>query len=149
MAYEYKLTQRVEFSHTDMAGIVHFTNFFRYMESTEHAFYRSLGFSVHGEHDSQTIGFPRVQASCHFSAPLCFEDRVETHLLVREIKAKSIAYDFVFRKLDGERSEEVARGQLTIVCVVNPRPSGPMRAVAIPQTIRQQLEVAPAELLQA
>ena len=31
---------------TDMAGIVHFSNFFRYMERVEHAFFRSLGFSI-------------------------------------------------------------------------------------------------------
>ena len=36
----------VEFSETDMAGIVHYSNFFRYMESAEHAFFRALGFSV-------------------------------------------------------------------------------------------------------
>ena len=40
-------TQRfVEFSDTDMAGIAHFSAFFRYMESAEHALLRSLGLSV-------------------------------------------------------------------------------------------------------
>jgi len=42
MAYEFKLVRRVEFNETDAAGIVHFSNFFRYMESVEHAFFRSL-----------------------------------------------------------------------------------------------------------
>ena len=32
MPYEFKAVRRVEFSETDMAGIVHFSNFFRYME---------------------------------------------------------------------------------------------------------------------
>ena len=36
--------RRVEFSDTDMAGIVHFANFYRYMEQAEHDFFRSLGF---------------------------------------------------------------------------------------------------------
>jgi len=44
MAYEFKVVRRVEFSDTDMAGIVHYSNFFRYMETAEHAFFRSLGF---------------------------------------------------------------------------------------------------------
>ena len=43
MPYEFKLTRRIEFAETDMAGIVHFSNFFRMMEATEHAFFRSLG----------------------------------------------------------------------------------------------------------
>ena len=50
MPYEFKLTRRIEFAETDMAGIVHFANFYRMMEVTEHAFFRSLGFSLHG-HD--------------------------------------------------------------------------------------------------
>ena len=33
MAYEFKVQRRVEFSETDMAGIVHYANFFRYMET--------------------------------------------------------------------------------------------------------------------
>ena len=46
MPYEFKLTRRVEFAETDMAGIVHFANFFRMMEAAEHAFFRSVGFSI-------------------------------------------------------------------------------------------------------
>ena len=46
MSYEFQITRRVEFSETDLAGIMHFSNFFRFMESAEHAFFRSLGFSV-------------------------------------------------------------------------------------------------------
>ena len=53
--FEFKLTRRIEFAETDMAGIVHFANFFRMMEATEHAFFRSLGFfhprSGSGRHD--------------------------------------------------------------------------------------------------
>ena len=72
MAYEFKLIRRIEFSETDMAGIVHFSNFFRMMESAEHAFFRSLGFSVHPE--GGTTGWPRVSATCDYLRPLRFED---------------------------------------------------------------------------
>ena len=37
----FRTTRRVEFGDTDMAGIVHFANFFRYMESAETEFLRS------------------------------------------------------------------------------------------------------------
>ena len=47
MPYEFKMTRLVEFAETDMAGIMHFANYFRYMEVVEHAFFRSLGLSVH------------------------------------------------------------------------------------------------------
>ena len=47
VAYEFKIVREVEFSDTDMAGIMHFSNFFRFMEAAEHAFFRSLGLSIH------------------------------------------------------------------------------------------------------
>jgi len=46
MPYEFKLTRRVEFAETDMAGIMHYSNYFRFMETAEHAFFRSLGLSI-------------------------------------------------------------------------------------------------------
>ena len=82
MAYEFKIVQRVEFSDTDMAGIVHYANFFRYMDAAEHAFFRSLGFSIWTQGTEPPVGWPRVQAQCDFKHPLRFEDEVEVHLLV-------------------------------------------------------------------
>ena len=98
MAYEFKATRRVEFSDTDMAGIMHYSNFFRFMEIVEHAFYRSLGFSVSMPGTEPRLGWPRVHASCDFRKPVRFEDEIEVHLLVREKKTKAITYEIRFRK---------------------------------------------------
>ena len=46
MAYEFKFVRIVEFSETDMAGIVHFSNYCKYMEAAEHRFFRSIGYSI-------------------------------------------------------------------------------------------------------
>src|SRR5687767_4366053 len=99
-----------------MAGIVHFATFFRYMEAVEHEFFRSLGLSIHTKLDGRTITFPRVHADCDFSAPLRFEDVVELHLLVREVRSKAIVFDFILTKVGGDGAE-VARGSITTVCV--------------------------------
>ena len=144
MPYEFKTIQVVEFADTDMAGIVHFANFFRYMEVTEHAFLRSLGLSVHMRDGERTLGMPRVSASCDFTQPLRFEDRVEVHLRVREKKRKSVTYDFVFRKLNGTPAVEVARGSLTVVCVVIDEHRGTLKAAPLPEAFDRQVEVAPA-----
>ena len=147
MAYEFKLVRQVEFSDTDMAGIMHFTNFFRYMEAAEHAFFRSLGFSIHTTGFAEPIGWPRVHAHCDFRYPLRFEDEVEIWLRVREKKSKSIVYSFVFRKLNEEPVREVARGTLAVACVRRDQPGGKMTGVPIPQAIADRIEVAPKELL--
>ena len=150
MAYEFKAQRRVEFSETDMAGIMHYSNFFRFMETAEHAFFRSLGFSIAPRQFADgpaKVGWPRVHASCDYHKPLRFEDVVEIQLLVAEIKSKSITYLFRFRKMGGTTSEEVARGKLTIVCVAFDEGTGNMKAAAIPPEVARQITVAPAELL--
>jgi acyl-CoA thioester hydrolase len=64
MAHRFTCTERVQFSDTDMAGIVHFSNFFRYMERVEHGFFRSLGFSIVDPpvEGAERVGWPRVHA---------------------------------------------------------------------------------------
>lgn len=146
MPYEFKAQRRVEFSDTDMAGIMHYSNFFRFMETAEHGFYRSLGFSVVEPNIDPRVGWPRVHAECDYRKPLRFEDLVEIHLLVTEKRAKSLSFQFRFRKLNGNASEEVARGALTIVCVAHAA-DGTMKAVPIPETIAEKIQVAAADSL--
>jgi acyl-CoA thioester hydrolase len=144
MAYEFKITRRVEFSETDMAGIMHFSNFFRFMEAAEHAFFRSLGFSIHTA--GSELGWPRVHAACDFKHPLRFEDVVEICLFVREKREKSIVYTFIFRKLNERPAREVARGTLAVACAKCSKPGGKMTGIPIPKAIADKIEVAPGEL---
>ena len=145
MACEFRMVHRVEFADTDMAGIIHFASYFRYMEVTEHAFFRSLGFSIHTRTPEFEVGWPRVRVSCDFKRPLRFEDEVEVHLRVREKREKALTYDFIFRQVNGEPALEVARGSFTVVCVAVDPETGQMRAVPIPEAIGQQIEEAPEE----
>ncbi len=146
MPYEFKAVRRVEFSETDMAGIVHYSNFFRYMETAEHAFFRSLGFSIVTHQVDPPVGWPRVHASCDYKQPLRFEDEVEIHMLVAEKRSKSLSYIFKFRKLNSPHPAEIARGKLTVVCVMRDE-HGKMGATNIPANIADLIEVAPPELL--
>jgi acyl-CoA thioester hydrolase len=147
MAYEQRIRRRVEFSDTDMAGIVHYSNYFRYMEAAEHEFFRSLGFSVVTRQVDPPVGWPRVHAGCDFQQPLRFEDEFEVHMLVSGKQSKSLNYQFRIRKLNGPAPVEVARGSLTVVCVTHQ--GGAMKAAVIPREIAARIEVAPAEVLQA
>jgi acyl-CoA thioester hydrolase len=145
MPSEFRMIHRVEFADTDMAGIIHFASYFRYMEVTEHAFFRSLGFSINTRTPEFHIGWPRVHVSCDFKRPLRFEDEVEVLLRVREKREKSLTYDFIFRQVNGEPGTEVARGSLTVVCVAIDPETDQMKAVPIPEAIARQIEVAPEE----
>jgi YbgC/YbaW family acyl-CoA thioester hydrolase len=147
MPYEQRIRRRVEFSDTDMAGIVHYSNFFRYMEAAEHEFFRSLGFSIVTRHLNPPLGWPRVRAECVYRQPLLFEDEFEVHMLVAAKQTKSLSYQFRIRKLNVAPAVEVARGSLTVVCVTHH--GGAMKAAAIPHDIAARIEVAPTELLNA
>lgn len=146
MACKFTVTRRVEFPETDISGTVHFSNFYRYMESAEHAFFRSLGLSIH-DPTPGAVKWPRVRVSCDITGSLRFEDEIDIQLLVRERRARSIVYEFVVRKMNGPSPSEVARGGLTVACVQKDAETGTMRAVPIPDAIVRLIEPAPAELL--
>lgn len=143
----------MEFADTDMAGIVHFANFFRFMETTEHSFCRSLGYRLHNQENGRMSGFARVHAECDYSRPLHYQDEVEIQLLVEKIGGRSLRYRFVFRRTESEQgpcspAEIVARGALTVVCVARDDGDERMHTADLPVGLVARLEVAPPELLE-
>lgn len=145
-AFEFRATRRVEFNETDLAGIVHFSNFFRYMETVEGAFYRSFGQSVLLRGAEEPLGLPRVHADCDYLRPLRFEDLVEMHLLVKEKREKTVTYQIRFWRIEPGPPEEVAVGHVTVVCVGR-APGGALRSRPFPADFAAHLETAPASAL--
>src|SRR5438132_2546861 len=122
-----------------MVVSMHYSNFFRFMETAGHGLYRSLGFSVVMPETDPRLVWPRVHAECDYMKPLRFEDLVEVHLLVKEKKRKTLSYLFRFNRLNPDPVEEVARGALTVVCVTH-RAGMKMSAVTIPPMIADRIE---------
>ncbi|HXE55309.1 MAG TPA: thioesterase family protein [Tepidisphaeraceae bacterium] len=133
MLPEFSLTRRVQFSETDMAGIMHFSNFFKMMEEVEHAFFRSVGLSVSMQHDDIHIGWPRVSAACEFFGPVKFEDEVELKMRVTRVGEKSFSYEVDFL-VGGMR---MALGKTTSVCCALDQAG--MKSIAIPEALRTKL----------
>jgi YbgC/YbaW family acyl-CoA thioester hydrolase len=135
MAEPFRTTRRVEFVDTDMAGIVHFSNFFRWMESAEVEFLRARGLSVKLPWEGQVLGFPRVSASCDYLRPARFQDVLDIAVRVERIGRKSVTYAFEF-SLDGA---VIARGRVSSVCC-RVRPGHDIESVPIPAALRAVLE---------
>ena len=131
----FRTTRRVEFADTDMAGIAHFANFFRWMEAAEVDFLASRGLNVALRWDGRPVGFPRVSASCDFARPVTFMDEVEIAVRAERIGAKSVTYAFEFSK----GGEPVARGRITSVCCLV-RPDHGIEAIEIPPALRAKLQ---------
>jgi len=139
MPSEFSLQRTVEFAETDMAGIMHFANFFRWMESCETAFYRSLGLPLISFMPGQVVGWPRVNVSCTYRVPLRFNDAVEVKLFVKKIGTRSVTYVFQFRK----EGALAAQGEVTAVCV-GAGEKGSLVSQPIPADIRAKLQEAAA-----
>jgi YbgC/YbaW family acyl-CoA thioester hydrolase len=130
----FRTTRRIEFVDTDMAGIVHFSNFFRFMEAAEVSFLQVLGLSVRMEWEGQAIGFPRVAAACDFLRPVRFEDVVDIAVIVDNVGRKSVAYSFEF----SHAGHAVARGKVT-TCCCRVLSGHRLEAIEIPEAIRGKL----------
>ena len=136
----YTTTRRVEFAESDMAGIMHFSNFYRWMETVEHEFFRSLGLSIHMQVNGQSIGWPRLEASCKFKSPLKFEETATIHLDIKEITDKTVTYRFDIEKDGNEGIIRIAKGRMTTVCATLEPETGKLSAIPIPRAIREKLD---------
>ena len=129
MKEEFEWSRLIEFYETDLAGIAHFSNFYRWMESAEHAFLRERGVALH----EGGMGWPRVNASADFKKPIRFGDFIRVRVSILEIRTRSVRYGFEFRA--NESDEVHAKGEMTSVCV----DLATMKAVEIPGQVRDCL----------
>jgi 4-hydroxybenzoyl-CoA thioesterase/acyl-CoA thioester hydrolase len=130
----FRTSRLVEFADTDMAGIMHFSSFFRYMEAAEHELLRSLGFSVYSEIDGDVVSFPRVAAACEFHSPARCEDVLDIDVAVKRVGTKSVTYRFAF----SQKGRDVATGEMTSVCCRVPHGEPPV-SIPIPDPIAEKL----------
>ena len=95
-----------------MAGIVHFSVFFTYMEEAEHEFLRSIGLGVFTEIEEHQVSWPRVAASCNYKSAIKFENELDIRLTISRIGEKSVSYD---HQIYCDETL-VADGRVTAVC---------------------------------
>lgn len=129
-------TRRVEFGDTDMAGIMHFANFFRFMEAAETDFLIARGLSVSWHNSGGKFGFPRVSVSCDYQRPARFADILTIAVTLEKLGRKSVSYRFDF---SNARGEALATGRITAVfcCTTD---ANKLESAEIPAEIRAKLE---------
>jgi len=100
-------TFRVRWVDTDVAGVMHFTNYLRYFEACEEEFYRSIGLAFNTVRTKYGITFPRIEAHCIYRAPCRFDDCFDVEMRMREVSEKTITWDFrAIRQVDGNVAAE-------------------------------------------
>ena len=134
MATGFHYSRRVQFSETDLAGIAHFSAYFRFMEEAEHALWRAAGLSIGAA--EKTGGWPRVSAAFDYKSPLRFEDEFDVVVSIAEMTRRSIRYGFtIFRG-----NVLVGTGTMTAVCTK--KENGQLQAIDLPTEVVEGLRAA-------
>jgi acyl-CoA thioester hydrolase len=121
----FKRSFRVHWVDTDVAGIMHFTNYLRYFEACEEEFYGAISLPFNDVRVKYGVIFPRVEVHCQYKAPCRFDDFFDVIMRVREVAEKTITYDFqAIRQHDGKLAAE---GYIKCIAV-----NSEWKAVALP-----------------
>lgn len=131
----FRYPRQVQFAETDMAGIAHFSTFFRYMEEAEHALWRAAGLTIAAP--GETTGWPRVATTFDFKAPLRFQDEFVVEVRVGAATRRTLLYEFTLRK-DGR---VIGSGTIT-TAYVSKMPGEPMKALDLPGEVVDRLRQA-------
>lgn len=130
----FRYSRQVKFYETDLAGVVHFSNYFRYMEEAEHALWRAAGLTV--DRAGADLGWPRVSATFDYKRPLFFEDQFVIVVRIHAVTARTIQYTFTILR----EEKTIGSGSMTTACAL--RQPDTMRAIEIPDGIVPRLKAA-------
>ena len=125
----FRYLRRVQFAETDLAGIVHFSWYFRYMEEAEHALWRAAGLSVAAD----GLHWPRVAAHCEYKSPLRFEDEIEVTVRAG-FGRRRMDYQFIISR----GGVTACTGTMASVCA-RFNESGVFKTVEVPPDILDRL----------
>ena len=132
---EFRYRRRVQFAETDMAGIVHFSWYFRYMEEAEHALWRAAGLSIapaeptsagpawRRRSTTRARCASRTSSTWACGSPRCRAERSSTGFTLRR------------------ETTVLGHGLLTAACVTR-APDGALTAIEVPAGILDRLRGA-------
>jgi acyl-CoA thioester hydrolase len=126
----FRFQTRIRFIDTDASGRIHYTAMFRYFESAEIEFMRTLGL-VYRERE---FTFPRVHVECDFRLALQHDDLIDIEVCLAKLGRSSVRMEFRTLR-DGEVA---ATGAVVVACVGR----NTQRAIPVPAWLRRKLEGA-------
>ena len=129
-AEPFRFKVRIRFIDTDASGRIHYTAMFRYFESAEIEFMRTLDIS----YIRTDYAFPRVHVECDFMLPIVHDDLVEIEVRLTKLGRSSIRLEFQTLKGD----VLAAKGSVVIACMDRTT----QRAISIPDELRGKLTPA-------
>lgn len=130
---------RAQWCDVDVAGIVYFAAYWRFVERAEMDFFRDLGFPYDRVFEDYGFWLPRVHCEAEYHAPALMDDwlRLRTH--VERVGGSSVRWKtVVFNERTGEAG---AAFTLTVACIDRER----KKSRPLPEAIRAALAACVAE----
>ncbi len=131
----FRTHRHVDWGDCDVAGIVFYPNYFRWMDAAFHEMTATLGFDQRTLPDHGLFATPLLAASASFVLPVRFGTTLELAVSILRFGQSSFGVGYSFS--DGSRA--VAEGQEDRICV-RQEDSGKIGKAPMPKAIRALLE---------
>ena len=126
------LTVRVYYEDTDLAGIVYYANYLKFIERGRTEYVRARGIDQGLLKAEQGIVFAVRRVEADYLSPARFDDLLQVETRVAELKGASLVMDQTVKR--GEMTLFAAK--VTLVCL-----NGAGRAQRLPDDVRAALTV--------
>lgn len=128
---QHDLQIRVYYEDTDLAGIVYYANYLKYIERGRSEFVRALGIDQVALKASQGLVFAVRRVEADYLLPARFDDVLTVRTRLDGLKGASLVMDQqVWRD-----AQLLFSARVTLVCL-----SGTGRAARLPETLRRALQ---------
>lgn len=122
---------RVYYEDTDLAGVVYYANYLRFMERARTEWLRSIGIEQDVARDELGVVFVVVSCEIHYHEPARFNDLLEVTVTISDVRRASLAFE-----------QKVCRGA-AVLCTATLRAAcvdaATMRPRALPATVSEAL----------
>jgi acyl-CoA thioester hydrolase len=122
----YTTRTRARYADTDTSGIVYYASYFLYFETGRVEMFRELGLPY-------DFHLPIVETACRYRAPARFDDLLEVHSFVEELRSKGFRIGHQVHRVNEDGSLELlVEGHTSMVTVGEDR-----KPVPLPQQYRE------------
>ena len=122
---------RVYYEDTDLAGVVYYANYLRYMERARTEWLRTLGIEQDAARAELGIVFVVVSCEVHYHEPARFNDELEVTVTVSDARRASLTFEQQVRRGDAVLCSGSVRAACVAADTMKPRP--------LPQPVREAL----------
>jgi len=106
-------TRKTQFSESDAAGIIHFSQVAIYIEEVEHFFFQQEGYPIR-LNEPDTYHWPRVYFEASYLHPILPLVEIQISLNPSRVGTTSITWDWVVK--GEERDDPLASGKMKTIC---------------------------------